>query len=121
MILYAVWLYARFKLSFRDVEEVLAERGVDATNETVRRWFLKFGRLVARNLLRSRPTPSPRWHLDEMVIKIRGRRHWLWRAVDDEGLLFYATTSSDSPEDGAGNLLGYRRFLSAWRNRVAAS
>ena len=85
LILHAVWLYARFTLSFRDVEELLAERGVDATNETVRRWFLKFGRLVARNLRQSRPQPSPRWHLDEMVIKIRGRRHWLWRAVDDEG------------------------------------
>ena len=64
---------------------MLAERGVDVPNETVRRWFLKFGLLIASNLRRSRPRPSPRWHLDEMVIKIRGRRHWLWRAVDDEG------------------------------------
>jgi transposase-like protein len=85
VILHAVWLYARFTLSFRDVEEMLAERGVDASNETVRRWFLKFGRLIARNLRRSPSRPSPRWHLDEMVIKIRGRKHWLWRAVDDEG------------------------------------
>ena len=85
VIMHAVWLYARFTLSFRDVEEMLAERGVDASNETVRRWFLKFGRLIASNLRRSRPQPSPRWHLDEMVINIRGRRHWLWRAVDDEG------------------------------------
>ena len=85
VILHAVWLYARFTLSFRDVDEMLAERGIDASNETVRRWFLKFGRLIACNLRRSRPQPSPRWHLDEMVIKIRGRKHWLWRAVDDEG------------------------------------
>ena len=85
IIQHAVWLYARFTLSFRDVEELLAERGIDVSNETVRRWFLKFGRLIARNLRRSRPRPSPRWHLDEMVIKIRGRKHWLWRAVDDEG------------------------------------
>ena len=85
VIVHAVWLYARFTLSFRDVEEMLAERGVDASNETVRRWFLKFGRLIASNLRQSRPQPSPRWHLDEMVIKIRGRKHWLWRAVDDEG------------------------------------
>lgn len=85
IIVHAVWLYARFTLSFRGVEEMLAERGVDALNETVRRWFLKFGRLIAGNLRRSRPQPSPRWHLDEMVIKIRGRKHWLWRAVDDEG------------------------------------
>ncbi len=85
IIQHAVWLYARFTLSFRDVEELLVERGIDVSNETVRRWFLKFGRLIARNLRRSRPRPSPRWHLDEMVIKIRGRKHWLWRAVDDEG------------------------------------
>ena len=55
------------------------------SNETARRWFLKFGRLIAVNLRRSRPHASARWHLDEMVIKIRGRKHWLWRAVDDEG------------------------------------
>ena len=85
IIQHAVWLYARFTLSFRDVEELLAERGIDVSNETVRRWFLKFGRLIARNLHRSRPRASARWHLDEMVIKIRGRQHWLWRAVDDEG------------------------------------
>jgi transposase-like protein len=85
VIMNAVWLYARFTLSFRDVEEMLAERGIDVSNETVRRWFLKFGGLIASNLRRSRPQPSPRWHLDEMAIKIRGRKHWLWRAVDDEG------------------------------------
>ena len=85
IIQHAVWLYARFTLSFRDVEELLAERGIDVSNETVRRWFLKFGRLVASNLRRSRPRASARWHLDEMAIRIRGRRHWLWRAVDDEG------------------------------------
>jgi putative transposase len=85
VIVHAVWLYARFTLSFRDVEEMLAERGIDASNETVRRWFLKFGCLIASNLRRSRPRPSPRWHLDEMVINIRGRKHWLWRAVDYEG------------------------------------
>jgi putative transposase len=81
---HAAWLYAQFTLSFRDVEELLAERGIDVSNETVRRWFLKFGRLIAGNLRRSRPRPSPRWHLDEMVIKIRDRKYWLWRAVDDE-------------------------------------
>ncbi len=85
IIQHAVWLYARFTLSFRDVKELLAERGIDVSNETVRRWFLKFGRLIAGNLRRSRPRPSPRWYLDEMVIKIRDRKYWLWRAVDDEG------------------------------------
>jgi len=85
VIQHAVWLYARFTLSYRDVEDLLAERGIEVSNETVRRWFLKFGRLVAVNLRRSRPRASARWHLDEMVIKIRDRKHWLWRAVDDEG------------------------------------
>lgn len=85
VIQHAVWLYARFTLSFRDVEDMLAERGIDVSNETVRRWFLKFGGQIAGNLRRSRPRPNPRWHLDEMVIGIRGRKHWLWRAVDDEG------------------------------------
>jgi transposase-like protein len=61
------------------------ERVIDVSNETVRCWFLKFGRLIASNLRRSRPRPSPRWHLDEIVIKIRDRKYWLWRAVDEEG------------------------------------
>lgn len=85
IIRHAVWLYARFTLSFRDVEELLAERGVDASYETVRRWFLKFGHSIAGNIWRSRPQPSDHWHLDEMVISIRGDRYWLWRAVDNEG------------------------------------
>ncbi len=85
IIRHAVWLYARFTLSYRDVEDLLAERGLDISYETVRRWFLKFGAPFARNLRHMRPTPSDYWHLDEMVIVIRRRRHWLWRAVDNEG------------------------------------
>jgi len=85
IIQYAVWFYARFTLSFRDVEELLAERGIDVSNEPLRRWFLKFGRLIAGNLRRNRPRPGPRWHIDEMGIKIRDRKYRLWRAVDDEG------------------------------------
>ena len=85
IICHAVWLYARFTLSYRDVEDLLAERGLDISYETVRRWFLKFGQPIGRNLRRRRPTPSDYWHLDEMVIVIRGKRHWLWRAVDNEG------------------------------------
>ena len=81
----AIWLYFRFTLSFRDVEEMLAQRGIDVSYETVRCWSLKFGRLFAQNLRRSRPKPTGRWHLDEMAAKIRGKRMWLWRAVDDEG------------------------------------
>ena len=85
IIRHSVWLYARFTLSYRDVEDLLAERGLDISYETVRRWFLKFGQPIVRNLRRRRPTPSDTWHLDEMVIVIRGKRHWLWRAVDNEG------------------------------------
>jgi len=85
IIRYSVWLYAKFTLSFRDVEDLLAERGLDVSYETVRRWCLKFGPSIARNLRSKRPVPSDHWHLDEMVIVIRGRRYWLWRAVDNEG------------------------------------
>jgi transposase-like protein len=80
-----VWLYFRFTLSFREVEEMLAQRGIEASYETVRCWALKFGQAFARNLRRSRPKPTGRWHVGEMVVKIRGERMWLWRAVDDEG------------------------------------
>jgi putative transposase len=79
----AVWLYFRFTLSFRDVEEMLAQRGIDASYETVRCWTLKFGRLFAQNLGLSRLKATGRWHLDEMVVKIGGKRMWLWCAVDD--------------------------------------
>ena len=81
----AVWLYARFTLSYRDVEDLLAERGLDISYESVRRWFLKLGAPIARNLRHTRPIPNGYWHLDEMVIVIRGQRYWLWRAVDNEG------------------------------------
>ncbi len=77
--------YLRFTLSYRDVEELLAERGIDVSYETVRRWVLKFGPVFARNLRRLRPRPSDQWHLDEMVVSIRGRRMYLSRAVDSEG------------------------------------
>ena len=85
IIRHAVWLYVRFTLSYRDVEDLLAERGLDVSYETVRRWVLKFGPLFARELRRRRPRPTSRWHLDEMAVMIVGRQFWLWRAVDDEG------------------------------------
>ena len=85
MIQHAVWLYLRFTLSYRDVEELLAERGLDISYETIRCWVLKFGPVIARRLRRQRPRPSDRWHLDEMVVRIAGERTYLWRAVDHEG------------------------------------
>jgi putative transposase len=85
IIQHAIWLYLRFTLSYRDVEDLLAERGLDVSYETVRRWVLKFGPSIARRLRRHRPRPSNRWHLDEMVVRIAGVRMYLWRAVDHEG------------------------------------
>ena len=85
IIQHTVWLYCRFSLSFRDVEDLLAERGLDISYETVRRWVLKFGRKYAHQLRRFRPRPDDRWHLDEMFVTIRGKRMYLWRAVDSEG------------------------------------
>ena len=72
IIQHAIWLYLRFTLSYRDVEELLAERGLDLFYETVRRWVLKFGPAIARQLRQRRPRPSDRWHLDEMVVRIAG-------------------------------------------------
>jgi putative transposase len=81
----AVWLYFRFPLSFRDVEDLLAERGIDVSYETVRRWSVKFGLAYARKLRRSHPPADTRWHLDEVFVSINGRSMYLWRAVDCEG------------------------------------
>ena len=85
VIQHAVWLYPRFTLSYRDVEDLLAKRGLDVFYETVRRWVGKFGPTIARNLRQLRCKPSSRWHLDEMVVRIAGKQMYLWRAVDDEG------------------------------------
>jgi putative transposase len=85
IIRHAVWLYLRFTLSYRDVEELLAERGIEVSYETARRWVMKFGPMFARNLRRLRPRAAGTWHLDEMVISIQGKRMYLWRAVDSEG------------------------------------
>jgi len=85
VIQHAVWLYFRFTLSFRDVEDLLAERGMDVSYESIRYWVLKFGKQYAQRIDRRRPRPSCRWHLDEVFVKINGQTHYLWRAVDDEG------------------------------------
>ena len=81
----AIWLYFRFALSYRDVEDMLAERGIDVPYETVRRWAWKFGTIIARKLRRGRPRPDGRWHLDEVFVSINGRQLYVWRAVDSEG------------------------------------
>jgi putative transposase len=85
IIAHAVWLYFRFPLSLRLVEEMLLERGVVVSYETVRRWAIKFGPSYARRLRRKSPSPRDIWHLDEVVITIAGQQRWLWRAVDQDG------------------------------------
>lgn len=79
------WLYLRFALSFSDVEEILAMRGVALSYKTVREWCLKFGQTYANDLRRRSPRPGDRWHLDQVFLKINGRVHHLWRAVDQDG------------------------------------
>src|SRR5580704_18508030 len=81
----AIWLYLRFTLSLRDVEDLLAERGVAVSYETVRRWVNHFGPMIAADLRRRRLKPHATWHLDEVYLKIAGRMIYLWRAVDAEG------------------------------------
>src|SRR5918999_1183805 len=81
----AVWMYLRFTLSLRDVEELLAERGIVVTYESIRRWVLTFGPAIARRLRARRPKPHSRWHMDEMFVRVGGKQMYLWRAVDAEG------------------------------------
>ena len=81
----AIWLYLRFTLSLRDVEDLLAERGIMVSYETVRRWVNHFGPMIAADLRKRRPKPHTTWHLDEVYLKIAGRMVYLWRAVDAEG------------------------------------
>jgi putative transposase len=81
IIAHAVWLYFRFPLSLRLVEEMLLERGIIVSYETIRRWGRKFGPAYAKQLRRKKPSRKEVWHLDEVVISIGGRQHWLWRAV----------------------------------------
>ncbi len=85
VIEHAVWLYHCFSLSLRDVETILAARGVVVSYESIREWGLRFGRLFANALKRRRPRLGDKWHLDEVFIRIRGKLHYLWRAVDQNG------------------------------------
>ena len=85
VIEHAVWLYHCFSLSLRDAELILAARGVIVSYESIREWGLRFGRLFANTLKRRRPRPGDRWHLDEVFIRVRGKQHFLWRAVDQDG------------------------------------
>lgn len=87
VIRHAVWLYHVFSLSLRDVELLLAERGITVTHESIRRWVLRFGADFAGRLRKRRPRPGDTWHLDEVFLRIGGELHYLWRAVDQHGVV----------------------------------
>ena len=87
IIRHCVWLYFRFPLSYRDVELLMAERGIVVSYESIRQWCLKFGEEYAQKLRKKRGRPGDKWHLDEIFIKINGKTHYLWRAVDQNGMV----------------------------------
>ena len=101
----AIWLYLRFTLSLRDVEDLLAERGIMVSYETVRRWVNHFGPMIAADLRKRRPKPHTTWHLDEVYLKIAGRMVYLWRAVDAEGEVLDVLVQSRRNKRAALNLM----------------
>ena len=105
IISHAVWLYFRFPLSLRDVDELLAARGVSVSHETVRQWALKFGQSFANQIRRRLPRAGDKWHLDEVAVKIAGVQHWLWRAVDRAGMVLDILVQSRRDKQAAKRLL----------------
>jgi putative transposase len=105
IISYAVWLYFRFPLSLRMVDELLAARGITVSHETVRQWGLKFGQVFANRIRRRLPRAGDKWHLDEVAIKIAGVTHWLWRAVDQDGVVLDILVQSRRDTQAAKRLL----------------
>ena len=105
VISHAIWLYFRFPLSLRMVEEMLAARGIIVSHESVRQWALKFGQAFANEIRRRLPGAGDKWHLDEVVITIAGKKHWLWRAVDQEGIVLDVLVQSRRDKKAAKRLL----------------
>src|SRR5919106_6794284 len=105
VISHVVWLYFRFPLSLRMVEEMLAARGIVVSHETVRQWALKFGQEFANRIRRRLPRVGDKWHLDEVAIKIAGVRRWLWRAVDQGGMVLDVLVQSLRDKCAAKRLL----------------
>src|SRR4051812_16172067 len=101
IISHAVWLYFRFPLSLRMVEEMLAARGIAVSHETVRQWARKFGQGFANQIRRRLPDPGDKWHLDEVCLMIGGQKHWLWRAVDQDGGVLGILVQSRRGKPGA--------------------
>src|SRR6201995_5259812 len=108
IISYAVWLCFRFPLSLRMVEEMLAARGISVTFGTVRQWGLEIGRGFGTRIRRRAPQGGNKWQLDEVVITIAGKKHWLWRAVDQEGFVLDVLVQSRRDKKAAKRLLRKR-------------
>jgi putative transposase len=113
IISHCVWLYHRFPLSFREVEEMMMERGVVVSHETIRAWCQKFGPTYANGLRRRRPRPGEKWHLDEVFIKIHGKIHYLWRAVDQAGAVLDILVTSRRDAKAATRF--FRKLLTGLR------
>jgi putative transposase len=114
IISHCVWLYYRFPLSFLEVEEMMLERGVVVTYETIRQWCAKFGQVFANGLRRRRARPGDKWHLDEVFITIRGKNHYLWRAVDQDGNVLDILVTSRRDAKAATRF--FRKLLTGWRS-----
>src|SRR3954469_21508096 len=110
VISHAVWLYFRFPLSLRMVEELLAARGIIVSHETVRQWALKFGQHFANQIRRRLPRGGDKWPLDEVVLKIAGVKHWLWRAVDQTGVVLDVLVQRRRDKRAAKRLLRKRQM-----------
>jgi putative transposase len=101
IIAHCVWLYHRFPLSFREVQEMMLARGIVVSHETIRQWCAKFGQTYANELRRRRARPGDKWHLDEMFITINGKTHYLWRAVDQHGAVLDIVVTSRGDTNAA--------------------
>jgi putative transposase len=110
IIRHAIWLYHRFALSYRDIQELLLERGINLSHQTLRDWCIKFSDLLTVELRHRQPRPSSRWHLDEVCTKINGITHWLWRAIDEHGVvldvLLQTTRDAQAAKTFFNRLLG---------------
>ncbi|MBV9163647.1 MAG: IS6 family transposase [Pseudonocardiales bacterium] len=109
-----MWLYHRFPLNFREVEEMMLQRGIVVSHETIRQWCRKFEQTYANGLRRRLPRPGDKWHLDEVFIKIHGKTHYLWRAVDQDGSVLDILVTSRRDAKAATRF--FRKLLRGWRS-----
>jgi len=113
LISHAIWLYNRFSLSYRDVSDLLLERGVEVSYQTIKNWNDEFGEVFAEEIRKHRPKPTCRWHMDEMHVKIRGKRCYLWRAVDDTGIILDILVTERRNKDAAKRF--FERLLGKYK------